>query len=77
MPVSPKQLAANRRNAQSSTGPRTPHGKHTVARNAISHGIFARDLVASQVERRDDFETLRDAQLHRLQAARRPSNASS
>ncbi len=34
------QLSANFANAQASTGPRTPAGKQTVARNAIRHGMF-------------------------------------
>jgi hypothetical protein len=35
------QLAANRRNAQRSTGARTPEGKARVAANAIQFGLFA------------------------------------
>lgn len=33
------QVAANRRNAQQSTGPRTAEGKRRVARNAVTHGL--------------------------------------
>lgn len=33
------RLAANRRNARRSTGPRTAAGKLTVARNALRHGL--------------------------------------
>ncbi len=43
MPASPAQLAANRANAQHSTGPRTPEGKAASARNALSHGGHASD----------------------------------
>jgi len=39
--VSDKQLAANRRNAQKSTGPRTLRGKAITRFNAMSHGIYA------------------------------------
>ena len=39
--ISKKQLAANRRNAQKSTGPRTPEGKSVVAQNALTHGFTA------------------------------------
>jgi len=43
--VTEKQLQANTHNAELSTGPVTEEGKEIVARNAIKHGIFARDLV--------------------------------
>ena len=32
---------ANRRNAQRSTGPRTPAGKATSSKNALQHGLLA------------------------------------
>lgn len=37
--VSEKKLAANRRNAQKSTGPRTPSGKAIASMNAVKHGL--------------------------------------
>jgi hypothetical protein len=52
--TSEKQEQANVRNAQSSTGPVSPEGKALVARNAIKHGIFARDLVISAGDGRED-----------------------
>jgi hypothetical protein len=36
---SEKQIAANRANAQKSTGPRTPEGKAVVSLNSLTHGI--------------------------------------
>jgi hypothetical protein len=39
--VSPRKLAANRQNAQRSTGPRTTEGKQKSSMNAFKHGIFA------------------------------------
>ncbi len=38
-PISAKQLAANRRNALKSTGPRTLAGKARASRNAFKHGL--------------------------------------
>ena len=37
MPISDKQLAANRRNAQHSTGPKSPEGKERSALNGFKH----------------------------------------
>ena len=37
-------LAANRRNAQKGTGPRTPRGKARVSLNALKHGRYAQRL---------------------------------
>ncbi|MGH9434281.1 MAG: hypothetical protein ACRD3T_22375 [Terriglobia bacterium] len=38
-----KQIAASRRNARKSTGPRTLAGKARVARNAIQQGLYVRE----------------------------------
>ena len=51
------QIAANRRNAQLSTGPRTPEGKQTAALNALQTGIYAHSEVLP-TERPEDLETL-------------------
>jgi hypothetical protein len=54
-------LEANRRNAQFSTGPRTPAGKNIVRHNALKHGLLARDVVVtggSWAEDPADFEQL-------------------
>src|SRR5437016_4870942 len=40
--TSEANIAANRRNAQRSTGPRTALGKARVRRNALRHGLAAR-----------------------------------
>jgi hypothetical protein len=37
--ISAKKLAANRRNARNSTGPKTVEGKHRASRNAMRHGL--------------------------------------
>lgn len=40
--TSERKIAANRRNAQRSTGPRSGPGKDRVRRNALRHGLSAR-----------------------------------
>lgn len=45
--TSEKQLIANLKNAQVSTGPLTVSGKKTVSVNAIKHGIFTKELILS------------------------------
>src|SRR6266568_1161290 len=45
--ISAKRLAANRRNARSSTGPRTRAGKSRSAMNRFKHGLFSESLGAS------------------------------
>ncbi len=37
--ISEKQLEANRRNAQNSTGPKTAGGKAKSSRNNLRHGL--------------------------------------
>jgi hypothetical protein len=52
--VSQRQIAANRKNARKSTGPRSGAGKHRASRNAFRHGlslsISATGALAKQVE---------------------------
>ncbi len=43
-PTSDKQAAANKRNAQKSTGPKTEAGKARSSRNAELHGAYAEQL---------------------------------
>ena len=43
--ISERKLAANRRNAQRSTGPKTTAGKNNSRRNAIKHGILERKIL--------------------------------
>ena len=51
-----KQQQANRRNAQLSTGPRTPDGKARSSLNALTHGLTAAQILIPS-ESADDFES--------------------
>jgi hypothetical protein len=55
-----KQLAANRRNAKNSTGPRTDEGKAQSSQNALKHGLSAERAVIWD-EDPAEFEALRSA----------------
>jgi hypothetical protein len=55
---SPKQIAANQKNAQKSTGPKTDIGKATVSKNAIKHGLLS-DETTLPWEDASDLENLR------------------
>jgi hypothetical protein len=54
-----KQFEANRRNAQHSTGPKTPEGKAAVSMNALRHGLRARSVLLPG-EDRNEFTQLCD-----------------
>src|SRR4028118_664800 len=43
--ASDKQIQANRRNAQRSTGPKTPEGKDAVRLNATKHGLRSQEVL--------------------------------
>lgn len=60
------QMAANRRNAQKSTGPKTAAGKAAVAQNALRHGLCAEQVVVFD-ERPEDFAAF-SAGLHKTLA---------
>ena len=60
-PVSERKIVANRKNALRSTGPKTERGKRAVARNAITHGILAREVVITAgdgEESQEEFDAL-------------------
>ena len=52
-----KQIEANRRNAQNSTGPRTEAGKQRSSRNAVRHGLTA-ETVIGPLEDAEDYQRL-------------------
>jgi hypothetical protein len=77
MPISDKQLAANRRNAQFSTGPRTPEGKERSSLNGFKHPELGLTALMVDEDREAQFEFVREylADLapqgfHELQLAR-------
>ena len=58
--ASDKQIAANRRNAQKSTGPKTLAGKLKCRRNALRHGLTA-ETVIDVFENVDDYQSFEAA----------------
>ena len=58
-PVSEKQLAANRANAASSTGPCSPEGKARSAQNSRKHGFTASAFAVVRLEDIGDVARLR------------------
>lgn len=59
------QIAANRLNAQRSTGPLTPRGKAVASQNSLKHGLSARHNVIA-CESQADYELYRDQILDEL-----------
>jgi hypothetical protein len=59
MPISEKQLSANRANAAKSTGPRTPEGKSRSSQNARKHGFTASTFAVVRLEDIDEVARLR------------------
>jgi len=57
---SPKQIAANRRNALKSTGPVTPEGKERSRGNAVRHGLTAETVIAA-LEDSEDYQAFEAA----------------
>ena len=55
--ASKKQVAANRRNAKKSTGPKSAPGKQVVRMNALKHGLQAEHVVIPG-EDPEEFETV-------------------
>ena len=64
------QIKANGNNVKKSTGPRSEEGKARVAKNALKHGLLARDTVLPG----EDPEAF-DSQLAALEAYLQPANS--
>ena len=62
------QINANRKNAQKSTGPKTPQGRDAVRLNGLKHGLTSEILVLPG-ESKADFENL----LASLEAEHQPA----
>lgn len=56
--VTEKQLAANRRNAMKSTGPRTPKGRAVSKMNALKHGILSKQVLVQGLVLQESEEEL-------------------
>jgi hypothetical protein len=72
--TSKKQIQANRKNAQKSTGPKTEEGKIISYRNSLKHGLLAKEVVITDgegVENQQAFDDL----LNDLVKQRKPVGA--
>jgi hypothetical protein len=65
LPISDKRLAANRANAAHSTGPTTPEGKARSAKNALRHGLLAKQILIGK-ESAENFQALFDILVDRF-----------
>ena len=68
-PISEKKREANRRNAQRSTGPKTPEGKAASSGNSRRHGLYSGTMLLS-IEDDDDYNRI----LHGLRDFYQPAN---
>ena len=66
--VTDRQIAANRRNAQKSTGPKTEAGKADSRNNALTHGLTAQNFPL-QIEDEPEFNWVREGFLAEYQPA--------
>ncbi len=53
-PISKRKLAANRRNALKSTGPKTARGKRASRLNGLKHGAYANELITFCADTKDN-----------------------
>jgi hypothetical protein len=58
--TSPRQIEANRRNAQRSTGPSSEEGKQRSRRNAVRHGLTAETVIGA-LEKAEDYKVFEAA----------------
>ena len=55
-----KQIEANKQNALVSTGPLTAEGKALISQNAVKHGIFAKDLIITTGDGKEDAQEYKE-----------------
>ena len=55
-----RQIKANQRNALVSSGPVTAEGKTLVSQNAVKHGIFAKDLLITAGDGKEDAQEYKE-----------------
>ena len=58
--ASSKQIAANRRNAQKSTGPKTPDGRAVSKMNAVKHGILSKQVLVRGLNIKENSRELEE-----------------
>jgi hypothetical protein len=56
------RIRANRESARKSTGPKSPEGKARASRNALTHGLLARDVV-NFGENAQEFDAFREGMM--------------
>ncbi len=59
--LSEEKLAANRSNAQHSTGPVTDAGKAASSRNAVTHGLTAKNIIPRTDAEKSEFRTIHES----------------
>jgi hypothetical protein len=64
--ISSKQLIANQQNAKKSTGPKSYWGKQKVRSNALSHGLYAENLLIIG-EKAKEFEDFKSSMIKSLE----------
>ena len=67
-----EKIEANRKNALMSTGAVTEEGKEIVSKNAVKHGVFAKDLIIASGDGRENEDEYRELQ-HNLTESLNPS----
>src|SRR5436190_8651336 len=56
--ISEERLAANRANAQKSTGPKTPEGRANSKMNALKHGFLSKEVLVQSIHRKENEDEL-------------------